>query len=56
MVYNAQKYCFFGTFSIVRYSRKHKTRRFGNWICFRPEVKGVEDNYSFGPLRKSNPV
>jgi hypothetical protein len=30
---------FFLTFSIVRYSREQKTRRFGNWICFRPQVK-----------------
>jgi hypothetical protein len=30
------------------------TRRFGNWICFRPQVKGrEEDTYSVGPLRKS---
>jgi hypothetical protein len=42
----------FGTFSIVRYSREQKTRRFGNWICFRPQVKGGEDTYSVGALRK----
>jgi hypothetical protein len=30
-----------------------ETRRFGNWICFRPQVKGGEDTYSAGPLRKS---
>jgi hypothetical protein len=32
------------------------TRRFGNWICFRPQVKGgagEEDTYSVWPLRKS---
>jgi hypothetical protein len=29
-------------------------RRFGNWICFCPQVKGgEEDTYSVGPLRKS---
>jgi hypothetical protein len=32
----------FWTFSIVRYSRKLKTRRFGNWICFRPHVGGKD--------------
>jgi hypothetical protein len=32
-------------FSIVRYSRDYKTRRFGNWIYFRPQVKGGEDTY-----------
>jgi hypothetical protein len=26
------------TFSNVRCCRKQKTRRFGNWICFRPQV------------------
>jgi hypothetical protein len=41
------------TFSIVWYSREQNTRRFGNWICFRPQVKGGEDTYSVGPLRKS---
>jgi hypothetical protein len=30
-----------------------KTRRFGNWICFRLQVKRGEDPYSVGPLRKS---
>jgi hypothetical protein len=33
-----------------------ETQRFGNWICFRPQVKGVEDTYSVGHLRKSYPV
>jgi hypothetical protein len=34
-----------------------KTRRFGNWICFRPQMKvGEKDTYSVGPLRESNPV
>jgi hypothetical protein len=28
-------------------------RGFENWICFRPQVKGGEDSYSVGPLRKS---
>jgi hypothetical protein len=27
-----------------------ETRRFGNWICFRPQVKGGEDTYSVGPV------
>jgi hypothetical protein len=30
----------FWTFYIVRYSRKQKTRRFRDWICFRPRVRG----------------
>jgi hypothetical protein len=39
MLYNTQNYWGFWTFSIVLYSRKYKTRRFGNWICFRPQVR-----------------
>jgi hypothetical protein len=31
-----------------------ETRRFGNWICFRPQVKREgEDTYSVETLRKS---
>jgi hypothetical protein len=40
-------------FSIVWYPRDYKTRRFGNWICFSPQVRGGEDTYSVGPLRKN---
>jgi hypothetical protein len=29
----------FWTVCIVRYSRNLRTQRFGNWICFRPQVK-----------------
>jgi hypothetical protein len=28
-----------------------RTRRFGNWICFRPQVSGVEDIYSVESVR-----
>jgi hypothetical protein len=43
MVYNTQNYWGFGLcpspgFQLMR--RKRKIRRFGNWICFRPQVKG----------------
>jgi hypothetical protein len=43
----------FRTSSIVRNLKnwKIKTRRFGNWICSRPQVRG--DTYSVGFLRKS---
>jgi hypothetical protein len=33
------------------YKKKDQTRRFGNWICFRPQMRG--DTYSVGSLRKS---
>jgi hypothetical protein len=40
------------TLSIVRIlkNQKIKTRRFGNWICFHPQVRG--DTYSVGSLKK----
>jgi hypothetical protein len=41
----------FRTPSIVRILNRRKTRRFGNWICFLPQVR--EDTYSVGSLRKS---
>jgi hypothetical protein len=32
-----------------------KTRRFGNWICFRPQVKvGKETSNQLGPLEGAN--
>jgi hypothetical protein len=34
-----------------------KTRRFGNWICFRPQVKvGEKTPTQLGPLVRANPV
>jgi hypothetical protein len=38
----------FRNFSIVRYSRKWKTRRFENWICFRPQVSGGKTPIQLG--------
>jgi hypothetical protein len=32
-------------------NNNEKTQRFGNWICFPPQVR--EDTYSVGSLRKS---
>jgi hypothetical protein len=44
----------FWTFSIVRFSRELKTRRFGNWMCFRPQVKGEKTPTQLGPLERDN--
>jgi hypothetical protein len=40
--------------SIVRIflNTNEKTQRFGNWICFRPQVR--EDTYSVGSLERAN--
>jgi hypothetical protein len=49
VVQNSQN--FSGLFSIVLYSKK--TRRFGNWISFRPQVKvGVKTPTQLGPLER----
>jgi hypothetical protein len=40
MVHNTKLLAFW-TLSIVLYFREEKTRRFGNWFCFRPQVKGL---------------
>jgi hypothetical protein len=52
MVYNTELLGFW-TFSIVRYSRDNKTRCFGNWICFRPQVRGKTPT-QLGPLERAN--
>jgi hypothetical protein len=49
MVYN--RITGFLDFSVIRYSRKEKTRRFGNWICFRLQVSG-EDILSWAELSR----
>jgi hypothetical protein len=53
MVYNTQRYWVFGLCPSSGFflNKNEKTRRFGNWICFRPQVR--EDTYSVGSLRKS---
>jgi hypothetical protein len=42
----------FWTFSIDRYSKHWKTRRFGSWVYFLPQVMGG-DTYSNGSLTKT---
>jgi hypothetical protein len=54
MVYNTQNYWGFDFIhrpDFNNYKKREQTRRLGNWICFRPQVK--EDTYSVGSLRKS---
>jgi hypothetical protein len=41
-------------FSIVLYSRDYKTRRFGNWICFHPQVKRRRTPTQLGPIERAN--
>jgi hypothetical protein len=49
----SQKYWVFGLCPSSGFflNTNEKTQRFGNWICFRPQVR--EDTYSVGSLRKS---
>jgi hypothetical protein len=51
MVYNTHNYLGFGLLpsSGILDARK---QRFGNWICFRPQVKG---DTLLGPLERANP-
>jgi hypothetical protein len=45
----------FWTLSIVRIFNKLNTRRFGDWICLRPQVKrGEETPILLGPLERAN--
>jgi hypothetical protein len=32
-----------------------RTERFGNWICFRPQMRGWETPNLLGPLERANP-
>jgi hypothetical protein len=41
------------TLSIVRYSKNYRAQSFGNWIYFRPQVKG-ETPSLLGPLERAN--
>jgi hypothetical protein len=45
----------FRTISIVLVlkSKPRKTRRFGNWVCFRPQVR--ENPILLGPLERASP-
>jgi hypothetical protein len=54
MVYNTQRYWVFGlcTSSGIFLNNNEKTQRFGNWICFSPQVR--EDTYSVCPLERAN--
>jgi hypothetical protein len=41
------------TLSIVRYSLGHnRTHRFGNWICFRPQMRWWETSTLLGSLER----
>jgi hypothetical protein len=52
MVYNTQRYWVFRLCpSSGFFLNNNEKTHFGNWICFRPQVR--EDTYSVGSLRKS---
>jgi hypothetical protein len=50
MVYNTQRYWVFGLCPSSGFflNNNEKTQRFGNWICFHPQVR--ENTYSVGSL------
>jgi hypothetical protein len=43
----------FWTLSIVRNSKYKKTERFGNWIRFRPQMKGMGTSTLLGPAERA---
>jgi hypothetical protein len=53
MVQNTQNYWVFGLCPSSDILKNYKTQRFGNWICFRPEVRGETPTLS-GPLERAN--
>jgi hypothetical protein len=40
MLYNTQNYWVFGLCLSSRYYKYYRAQRFGNWICFHPQVRG----------------
>jgi hypothetical protein len=54
MAYSTQNYWGFGLSHLLVFLGV-ETRRFENWICFRPQVRTVEKPTQFGPLKRANP-
>jgi hypothetical protein len=52
MVYDIQDYWVFGLCPSSGILRNRTTQRFGNWICFRPQVRGQETSTHLGPLER----
>jgi hypothetical protein len=53
MVYSTQNQWVLDFIYSPVFLKVKKKRSFGNWICFRPQVKGGENTYSVRPPRKS---
>jgi hypothetical protein len=53
MVHKTGGYWVFRTLSIFRHSNNYRTRRFENWIYFRPHVSGDTPTL-LGPLERAN--
>jgi hypothetical protein len=41
------------TLSTVWHTTNHRIQRFGNWICFHPQVRGEKPTL-LGPLERAN--
>jgi hypothetical protein len=54
MVSSTQNYWVFGLFPHHHVFLGVETRRFGNWICFRPQVKGEKTPTQLGHLERAN--
>jgi hypothetical protein len=54
MVYDIQDYWIVGLFPSSSILKNRKTQRFGNWICFHPQVRGQEAPTQLGPLQRAS--
>jgi hypothetical protein len=54
MVCDIQDYCVFVLFPSAGILKNRRTQSFGNWICFRPQVRGQETSTQFGPLERAS--
>jgi hypothetical protein len=54
MVYDIQDHWVFGLYPSSGILKKRRTHPFGNWICFRPQVRGQETSTQLGPLERAN--
>jgi hypothetical protein len=50
-----QDYWVFLLWPSFGFQKNRRTQCFGNWMCFRLQVRGAGDTYSVGPIRKSQP-
>jgi hypothetical protein len=53
MLHDIQDYWVFGLCPSSGILKNRRTQHFGNWICFRPQVRGQETPTQLGPLGRT---